>query len=526
MKKIHRKLFLSFILFTIFLGMTHCFQNNEVVDASTSYKYLIKVNKQQNCITIYEKDEKGKYTIPTKAMVCSTGTNTPLGTYNTMVKYRWKILLDNVWGQYSTRITGSILFHSVWYYKQDPSTLSAVQYNKLGTTCSHGCIRLTVEDAKWIYDNCPVGTTVVIYNDKNPGPLGKPKAQKLAAGTGWDPTDPDPKNPLKGKETKEQEKATENKKAKEEKGPTISGAVNKTIDWGSDFDIRKNVTAKSAKGTNLTKKIKVKGTVNSKVAGEYKITYTVTDDKGKTASVTVKIKVKKCPYKVELKGVTDHVISVNQVVDRDYVLENVSASFGQEDLNKSKIKTSITKAVEGYKVTYKATSSTGDTAKKTAYYYIDEEAPVIKAEHTLYDDKCEVNRDFVMQFVTVTDNYSDMTEDKIQVSIKEVYDKGHLVTYMATDDAGNTSSVTIQLTRCDSVEIHGVKNHVVGKETKITKEFVMDGVTGVNAGKNATDQIEVTISEPKNNVYTVTYYLENEWKVSMKIIAFFTVEEE
>ena len=31
-------------------------------------------------------------------------TPTPLGTYQTMAKYRWKALMGNVWGQYSTRI--------------------------------------------------------------------------------------------------------------------------------------------------------------------------------------------------------------------------------------------------------------------------------------------------------------------------------------------------------------------------------------------------------------------------------------
>ena len=32
----------------------------------------------------------------------------------------------------------------------------------LGRKASHGCIRLKIDDAKWIYDNCPYGTTVVI----------------------------------------------------------------------------------------------------------------------------------------------------------------------------------------------------------------------------------------------------------------------------------------------------------------------------------------------------------------------------
>jgi hypothetical protein len=50
---------------------------------------------------------------------------------------------------------------------------------------------MTVADAKWIYDNCPVGTKVIIYDDTtSPGPLGKPTAPTIPAGQNYDPTDP------------------------------------------------------------------------------------------------------------------------------------------------------------------------------------------------------------------------------------------------------------------------------------------------------------------------------------------------
>jgi hypothetical protein len=29
--------------------------------------------------------------------------------------------------------------------------------------CGHGCVRMDINDAKWIYDNMPYGTTVVVY---------------------------------------------------------------------------------------------------------------------------------------------------------------------------------------------------------------------------------------------------------------------------------------------------------------------------------------------------------------------------
>lgn len=164
------------------------------------YPYYIRINRKQNCITIYTLDDKGEYTVPYKAMVCSTGlyNATPRGTFRISDKYLWRELYGGVYGQYATRIYGGVLFHSVPYYKKAKNTLCTEKYNKLGQQASMGCVRLTTEDAKWIADNCPVGTTVEIYDDDNPGPLGKPEAQKIDTSDprkGWDPTDPDEENP-------------------------------------------------------------------------------------------------------------------------------------------------------------------------------------------------------------------------------------------------------------------------------------------------------------------------------------------
>lgn len=166
----------------------------------TEFPYYIKINRKQNCITIYTSDENGEYTVPYKAMICSTGlyNATPRGTFHLSTKYLWRELYGKVYGQYATRITGGVLFHSVPYYKKSKSALCTEKYNKLGQQASMGCVRLTVEDAKWIADNCPSGTTVEIYDDDDPGPLGKPEAALIdtdSPNKGWDPTDPDVENP-------------------------------------------------------------------------------------------------------------------------------------------------------------------------------------------------------------------------------------------------------------------------------------------------------------------------------------------
>lgn len=169
--------------------------------AAEKYPYYVTVNLTDNIVTVYEKDDAGEYTEPVKAFYCSVGKSTPEGTFQTKVKYDWRYLFGDVWGQYATRITGHYLFHSVPYFEKDKSTLEYEEYNKLGTTASMGCIRLTVKDAKWIYDNCPVGTTVRMYRGNVNEPLPPAPVQKInkmdLARRGWDPTDPDPQNPWK-----------------------------------------------------------------------------------------------------------------------------------------------------------------------------------------------------------------------------------------------------------------------------------------------------------------------------------------
>ena len=155
--------------------------------------YYIKVNRTACTVTVYAKDGNNGYIIPVKRFACSVGlpsTPTPTGTFYTSNKYRWHTLMGPSYGQYCTRIVGGILFHSVAGRNMTSYNLNARDYNKLGSPASHGCVRLCVRDAKWIYDNCPSGTKVTIYDSSNPGPLGKPATIKIPAGQTWDPTDP------------------------------------------------------------------------------------------------------------------------------------------------------------------------------------------------------------------------------------------------------------------------------------------------------------------------------------------------
>ena len=58
-----------------------------------------------------------------------------------------------------TQFRGNYLFHSVLYNKN-----GTLQDGRVGMALSHGCVRLLIENAKWIYDTIPAGTTVVVYH--------------------------------------------------------------------------------------------------------------------------------------------------------------------------------------------------------------------------------------------------------------------------------------------------------------------------------------------------------------------------
>lgn len=253
--------------------------NTNTINKNTQskYHYYIKVNRLANCVTIYTQDENGAYTVPVKAMVCSVGKNineTPTGVFKTSDKYTWRYLFGNQYGQYATRITGHILFHSVPYTSQSKNTLRTEYYNNLGMGDSMGCIRLTCEDAKWIYDNCAKGTTVEIYDSSDPGPLGKPTAMKIDVNSpyaGWDPTDSDSANPWKTAK------------------PTISGVSDMTVTQGAEIDYSSNVSAADVFGASLN--VSTSGNVDINTCGKYTITYVATDARGNVATATAVITV-------------------------------------------------------------------------------------------------------------------------------------------------------------------------------------------------------------------------------------------
>lgn len=60
---------------------------------------------------------------------------------------------------YYTQFYGDYLIHSIQYYAHS----FRVMDGRLGMHVSNGCVRMSIDQAKWIYDNIPYGTKVVTY---------------------------------------------------------------------------------------------------------------------------------------------------------------------------------------------------------------------------------------------------------------------------------------------------------------------------------------------------------------------------
>ena len=92
------------------------------------------------------------------------------------------------WGQYGSHVVGGIYVHSVACGEKNDHNLPVGEYLRLGNPASHGCIRLCVRDAKWIYTNVSRGSQITI-GDGYYEPFDKPATIKLAPGTNlMDPT--------------------------------------------------------------------------------------------------------------------------------------------------------------------------------------------------------------------------------------------------------------------------------------------------------------------------------------------------
>ncbi|MBE6045167.1 MAG: hypothetical protein E7221_00500 [Clostridiales bacterium] len=141
---------------------------NTIKNKKSKTKYLIALDTRRNNVVIY-KGKKGNWKVY-KHFVCSCGTDghrTPRGNFKILSKkpkfqtgdkVGKKVVRAKYTCWYATRIKGAIFFHSTLYHLNSKSRHAA---RHVGKHYSHGCIRLEIKNAKWIYNNCKKGTAVI-----------------------------------------------------------------------------------------------------------------------------------------------------------------------------------------------------------------------------------------------------------------------------------------------------------------------------------------------------------------------------
>jgi lipoprotein-anchoring transpeptidase ErfK/SrfK len=143
----------------VFYTGTQLDMYNKASGYSSTTGYLILVDCSANRVGIFN-GSQGNWSY-TAFMTCTSGaasTPTKKGVFT--VASRGLSFGSGYTCWYWTQFSGNYLFHSVLY---NSGSMSSIQDGRLGINASHGCVRLSLSDAKWIYDNIPSGTTVVVY---------------------------------------------------------------------------------------------------------------------------------------------------------------------------------------------------------------------------------------------------------------------------------------------------------------------------------------------------------------------------
>ncbi|MBT2666329.1 DUF5011 domain-containing protein [Bacillus sp. ISL-4] len=226
--------------------------------------------------------------------------------------------------------------------------------------------------------------------------------------------------------------------------PVISGAGNKTIKLNSSFNPKTNVSAKDNADGNLTSKIKVTGTVNTKKKGTYTLKYTVTDSSKNAATVTRKITID--GTKPVISGANSKTVGYYSTFNPK---SGVSAKDNLDGNMTSKIKvtgTVNTKKKGTYTLKYTITDSSKNTATVTRKITVDSTKPVISGANS---KTIAYNSTFNPKSgVSAKDNLDGSLTSKIIITgTVNTKKKGtYTLTYTVTDKSKNKAEVKRKIT--------------------------------------------------------------------------------
>ncbi len=192
LKKIFGLILTAALVFSLFPAAT-ALASDELKNTDPE-KYYIVLDLKNQIVTVYEKDKDGEYTKIVRRFLCTSGktepkmmpdpanptgppiedpdnpaTPTPLGIWKVGGRERFGkfAAFGGEYARYWTQIVGGVYFHSIMFDKRDINYMQSGAFRRIGSKASHGCVRLYVEDAKWLYYYACPGTTVEV-TDKLP----------------------------------------------------------------------------------------------------------------------------------------------------------------------------------------------------------------------------------------------------------------------------------------------------------------------------------------------------------------------
>lgn len=144
--------------FTYFDTDMVIFVNDNNIKSQT--RNLITTNLKNRFTYVFEKGENNQWVLLYKWSSTVGATSTPTITGTFYINGRKPYFGSDIYRvKYATRIRGSYYYHSILFNPEGTEIID----DTLGEALSHGCIRLAIENAHWIYDNILDTTTVVIY---------------------------------------------------------------------------------------------------------------------------------------------------------------------------------------------------------------------------------------------------------------------------------------------------------------------------------------------------------------------------
>ena len=139
----------------------------KVQQAGSDTRSIVTIDCAKHRLNVFRK--KGKDWVCIKQWICSTGQTEVNGDYKKTPKGIFKLRYKlkhfgeehgyTCW--YASNFSGNSFIHSVLY---NPMSMTSIQDGRLGINASHGCVRLKLQNAKWIYEHVKKGSTIICVN--------------------------------------------------------------------------------------------------------------------------------------------------------------------------------------------------------------------------------------------------------------------------------------------------------------------------------------------------------------------------